>query len=267
MKRKKTDAMGRTPRKPKARKPKDLGQENPTPAQQAARVVAGLEPLLFQPTLDADALSARILHLETLLLSRAPKKRKPYKKRASVAPEPEETVSEPTITTAKFVNRLGVDILLTRYARSSVQFSDDQHADRLCGAVRQLAAHNIKPTSKNIKSLGIGAGTIQRFRPKVKAILLEAKQQARQDAMQARERLLPLVPYRMTSSDSSDADSDADSSDVDIMSTHTAAPFELTCDASWSTQPILESDPLDWAILEGDPMLPLPTFRLHWQRR
>ena len=278
MKRKNASA-GPTPRKP--RKAKELGRPNPTPEQQAARVAAGLEPLLIQRDLDTLALSARILQLE-IELGKATKKRKkestaPKKRAKPAAPVCVEIVDE-VPPTHRFTNRLGVDIVLPRYARTAVKLTDDQHAERLCESVKLLAAHNIKPTSKNIKALGIGAGTIQRFRSKVKELLLEAKQQAKQNAMDARERSKPLVPYRMSSEDESD-ESDSES-DVDIITTRPpprpkapapkaplAAPSLLPYADEWplaadlGAWPLSEELPLldfsqpDWT---GQDLLPLP---------
>ena len=284
MKRKSASA-GPTPRKP--RKAKELGRPNPTPEQQAARVTAGLEPLLIQRNLDTQALSARILQLE-IEIGKVTKKRKkepaaPKKRAVPVAPVCVEIVDDAP-PTHRFTNRLGVDIVLPRYARTTVKLTDEQHAERLCESVKLLAAHNIKPTSKNIKALGIGAGTIQRFRSKVKELLLEAKQQAKQDAMDARERSKPLVPYRMSSEDESD-EGDSES-DVDIMTmppppkaparhlpptAPQAAPSLLPCADEWPLAADLDAWPLgedppmldfsqpDWT---GQDLLPLPDLPL-----
>ena len=134
-------------------------------------------------------LEARILALEEGY-------RKKRAKVASEAREPKKKKKAKTISpTIKFTDRAGNDAELPRLKRSH-KLSPEEHCARLLEAVKALSASNIKPTSKNIKKLGIGAGTLQKFRKEVKTAVLGIEQQHKQQAAQRAEiRTLPLVPY------------------------------------------------------------------------
>lgn len=128
--------------------------------------------------------------------SKKPTVKKEPVNRKPKAPEKAKKEKAEVAKTVKFTNRVGVDYMLTRYSRPTSQLSDAEHIARLYQAVHSLASHNIKPTSKNIKALGIGAGTIQKFRPKIKAIVLDAKEGMQMAALAALNEDTRLVPYR-----------------------------------------------------------------------
>jgi len=195
-------------------------------------------------------------------VSKKPAVKKEPVKRKPKAPEKPKKEKADVSKTVKFTNRVGVDYVLTRYSRPTSQLSDGEHIARLSQAVHSLASHNIKPTSKNIKALGIGAGTIQKFRPHIKYIVLEAKEGMRMATLASLNDGTKLVPYRVgpTSDEeesSENSGSDEDESDVDIT-TPAAAPAPVPPSAP--TLEPTESAPLDdeWPSLADNSPLAVP---------
>ncbi len=101
-------------------------------------------------------LAKRLADLEEQLkqakMEKPKKQRKPKekKKKEDVQPKEEEW--------ATYTNRDGVEVKLVRMQRLH-RLSNEEHQARLAEAVKLLASNKIKPTTKNIKKLGIGAYT------------------------------------------------------------------------------------------------------------
>ena len=188
-------------------------------------------------------LEARISALEAGYHKKKPKV-------ASDAREPKQKKKAKTISpTIKFIDRAGNDTELPRLKRSH-KLSAEEHCARLLEAVKALSTRNIKPTSKNIKKLGIGAGTLQKFRKEVKAAVLGIEQQHKQQAAQrAAIRTSPLVPYP----ESSDSDSDEDSDSPTSNASPSSAPRRRRC----CRTPSPSSPQLDPAWLPTPPSSPV----------
>jgi hypothetical protein len=177
-------------------------------------------------------LAKRLADLEEQLKQAKMEKEKPKKQRKprekkKVEPQPKEE------EWATYTNRDGVEVKLVRMQRLH-RLSNDEHQARLAEAVKLLAANKIKPTTKNIKKLGIGlhknthnslnphsttltmlgAGTYQRHRKAVKEFIAGAVGQTEKDIML--ERKARKEEIDRIHNDSGPSSSDEESSDQDM---------------------------------------------------
>lgn len=167
-------------------------------------------------------LEEKILALEEQLAkAQEKKKEKKPKKEKKKKEDPEPVTEEPQKAT--YTNRDGEPVELDRWPHVH-KLSPDAHKQRLQDAVELLLSHKIKITTKNIKKLGIGAGTYQKYKESVKHKIFNAKEAEREAKAQEAAARAKASADIMNDSGPSSSDSEAGDSDDDLPLTLPPAP-------------------------------------------
>lgn len=160
-------------------------------------------------------LEEKIQALEEQLAKAQGKKKdkKPKKEKKKKGEGPELASEEPQ--KALYTNRDGEPVQLDRWPHVH-KLSPDAHKQRLHDAVELLLSHKIKITTKNIKKLGIGAGTYQKYKESVKHKIFNAKETEREAKTQEAAARAKASADIMNDSGPSSSDSESEESEDDF---------------------------------------------------
>jgi hypothetical protein len=191
-----------------------------TPIKKRVKVTAKKfqrkQPMLSQQNGLEDkirALEEQLAKAQGKKKEKKPKKEKEKKKkREGMEPVGEES---PACLKAVYTNRDGEPVELERWPHVH-KLSPDAHKQRLHDAVELLLSHKIKITTKNIKKLGIGAGTYQKYKESVKHKIFNAKETEREAKAQEVAARVKASADIMNDSGPSSSDSEAEDSEDDL---------------------------------------------------